>query len=106
MYKIALINMPFADLSLPSIALTQLKAVVEERFKDQVSVDVYYLNHDFARYLGLELYESITSSADSQNAGLGDWRPRGAIGIWVDNGTVAVRSVTVQQLVPPVSPPQ
>jgi len=65
--------MPFADLAMPSIALTQLKAVVEQKFKDQVSVDVYYLNHDFARYLGLELYESITSSADSQNAGLGDW---------------------------------
>ncbi|HET7287218.1 MAG TPA: RiPP maturation radical SAM C-methyltransferase, partial [Pyrinomonadaceae bacterium] len=58
---------------MPSIALTQLKAVVEQKFKDQVSVDVYYLNHDFAKYLGLELYESITSSADSQNAGLGDW---------------------------------
>jgi ribosomal peptide maturation radical SAM protein 1 len=73
MYKIALINMPFADLAMPSIALTQLKAVVEQRFKDQVSASVYYLNHDFARYLGLELYELITSSADSQNAGLGDW---------------------------------
>src|SRR5215510_13440228 len=73
MYKIALINMPFADLAMPSIALTQLKAVVEQRFKDHVSVDIYYLNHDFARYLGLDLYELITASADSQNAGLGDW---------------------------------
>ena len=73
MYKIALINMPFADLALPSIALTQLKAVVEERFKDQVSVDIHYLNHDFAKYLGIDLYDTITGSADSQNAGLGDW---------------------------------
>ena len=73
MYKIALINMPFADLAMPSIALTQLKVVVEQRFKDKVSVDIHYLNHDFAKYLGLELYESITSFADSQNAGLGDW---------------------------------
>lgn len=73
MYKIALVNMPFANLSLPSIALTQLKAIVEERFKDRVSVDIHYLNHDFARYLGLELYEAITGSPDSQNAGLGDW---------------------------------
>lgn len=73
MYKIALINMPFADLAMPSIALTQLKAVVDQRFDNQVSVDIYYLNHDFAGYLGLELYELITSSADSQNAGLGDW---------------------------------
>ncbi len=73
MYKIALINMPFANLSMPSIALTQLKAVVDERFKDQVSVDVHYLSHDFAKYLGLDLYDLITWSGDSQNAGLGDW---------------------------------
>src|SRR5690349_14407738 len=73
MHRIALINMPFANLRMPSIALTQLKAVVEERFKNEVSVDVYYLNHDFANYLGLELYNRITDSADSQNSGLGDW---------------------------------
>ena len=73
MYRIALINMPFANLHMPSIALTQLKSIVEERFKDEVTVDIYYLNHDFANYLGLELYNRITESADSQNSGLGDW---------------------------------
>ena len=73
MYKIALINMPFANLSLPSIALTQLKAVVDERFKDQVSVDIHYLSHDFAKYLGVDLYDVITGSTNAQNAGLGDW---------------------------------
>lgn len=73
MYKIALINMPFANLSLPSIALTQLKAIVDERFKDRVSVDIHYLSHDFAKYLGVELYDVITGSANAQNAGLGDW---------------------------------
>ncbi|HEX7333070.1 MAG TPA: RiPP maturation radical SAM C-methyltransferase [Pyrinomonadaceae bacterium] len=73
MYKIALINMPFANLSLPSIALTQLKAIVDERFKGQVSVDIHYLSHDFAKYLGMGLYDLITGSANAQNAGLGDW---------------------------------
>jgi len=73
MHKIALINMPFANLSMPSIALTQLKAVVESRFKEQVSIDVLYLNHEFAKYLGFNLYDLILSSAESQNAGLGDW---------------------------------
>src|SRR5215217_562619 len=73
MYKIALINMPFANLHMPSITLTQLKSVVENRFKNEVSLDVYYLNHDFANYLGLDLYDLITGSADSQNSGLGDW---------------------------------
>ena len=73
MYKIALINMPFANLSLPSIALTQLKAIVDERFKERVSVDIHYLSHDFAKYLGMGLYDLITGSANAQNAGLGDW---------------------------------
>ena len=73
MYRIVLINMPFANLGMPSIALTQLKTVVENRFKGQVSVNVCYINHDFANYLGLEIYDLITDSADSQNAGLGDW---------------------------------
>ena len=73
MYRIALINMPFANLQMPSIALTQLKSVIEDRFKNEISVDVYYLNHDFANYLGLDLYYQITESADSQNSGLGDW---------------------------------
>jgi ribosomal peptide maturation radical SAM protein 1 len=73
MYRIALINMPFANLSMPSIALTQLKTVVESKFKDQVSVGVDYLNHDFANYLGFDFYGLIIGTADSQNAGLGDW---------------------------------
>ena len=73
MFKIALINMPFANLQMPSIALTQLKSVVEDRFKDEVAVDVFYLNHEFAHYFGKDLYGKILSSADSQNSGLGDW---------------------------------
>ena len=73
MYRITLINMPFANLSIPSIALTQLKAVVESRFKEQVSVNLLYLNHDFANYLGLDLYDLIVNSPESQNSGLGDW---------------------------------
>jgi hypothetical protein len=72
MYRIALINMPFAKLPLPSIALTQLKAVVESQFKEQVSINLLYLNHDFANYLGLDLYHLIVNSTESQNSGLGD----------------------------------
>jgi len=73
MYRITLINMPFANLSIPSIALTQLKAVVESRFTEQVSINLLYLNHDFANYLGLDLYDLIVNSKESQNSGLGDW---------------------------------
>ncbi|MEM7586303.1 MAG: RiPP maturation radical SAM C-methyltransferase [Acidobacteriota bacterium] len=72
MYRIRLVNMPFASLNMPSIALTQLRSVAEERFGDQVSVDVHYLNQDFAGFLGLETY-NLLSGVQASNAGLGDW---------------------------------
>ena len=73
MFRVSLINMPFAALQRPSIALTQLKAVVEEQFPEKVSVDIHYLNQDFAHYLSLNLYSWLAFSAESQNSGLGDW---------------------------------
>jgi ribosomal peptide maturation radical SAM protein 1 len=72
MIKISLINMPFATLRFPSIALTQLKSVAESRFGERVRVRILYLNHDFANYLGLETYE-VLNSLQASNAGLGDW---------------------------------
>ncbi|HKV37779.1 MAG TPA: RiPP maturation radical SAM C-methyltransferase [Blastocatellia bacterium] len=71
--RINLINMPFANLSLPSIALTQLNSVLEDSFGAEVRTRIVYVNHDFARYLGLPLYRYLTNSADSHNSGLGDW---------------------------------
>jgi ribosomal peptide maturation radical SAM protein 1 len=73
MYKIRLINMPFTNLGLPSIALTQLKEVLKQKFGNQVDVEIVYLSYDFAKYLGLEFYSLITGSHESQNSGLGDW---------------------------------
>jgi ribosomal peptide maturation radical SAM protein 1 len=72
MLKISLINMPFATLRLPSIALTQLKSLAESRFGERVRVRILYLNQDFANYLGLEVYE-VLNSLQASNAGLGDW---------------------------------
>jgi acyl carrier protein len=40
MFRISLVNMPFANLNLPSIGLTQLKSVIDERLglgADQVN---------------------------------------------------------------------
>ena len=73
MHRLALINMPFSDLALPSIALTQIKAVVERQFHERIAVDVVYLNQEFAKYLGLQFYEHLTDSFESLNTGLGDW---------------------------------
>lgn len=73
MYRISLINMPCANLGLPSIALTQLKSILESEFPNQVSVELLYLNHDFANYFGIEFYGYLTNSMESFNIGLGDW---------------------------------
>jgi ribosomal peptide maturation radical SAM protein 1 len=69
--RIALINMPFSAIELPSIALTQLKAVVDRRFGPKVDVEIHYLSHDVCRYLGLDLYRMICDEAS--HSGLGDW---------------------------------
>jgi ribosomal peptide maturation radical SAM protein 1 len=73
MYRVALINMPFANLNMPSLALSQLKSRLEEHFKDQIRVDINYLNHDFANHMGVDFYNDVSSLQDSQNSGLGDW---------------------------------
>src|SRR5262249_32636381 len=73
MYKVILINMPFANVSLPSLALAQLNAMLDSRFQNQVEVEILHLNHDFARHIGMDLYDYIVGSTDSHNAGLGDW---------------------------------
>jgi len=65
--------MPFANLNMPSLALTQLKSILEERFEDQICVDVYYLNHNFANHMGVDFYNNVSNLQESQNSGLGDW---------------------------------
>jgi ribosomal peptide maturation radical SAM protein 1 len=65
--------MPFANLNMPSLALSQLKSILEEHFKDQIRVDIYYLNHNFANHMGVDFYNDVSSRQDSQNSGLGDW---------------------------------
>ncbi|HEX6040883.1 RiPP maturation radical SAM C-methyltransferase [Longimicrobium sp.] len=76
MYKIALVNMPLANLAMPSLALTQLQAVVSKAFGDQVRADVHYLNHEFAHFLTLPAYGELMSF-EHHPTGLGEWFFRG-----------------------------
>ncbi len=71
MYRISLINMPFTAIEIPSIALTQLRTVVEERLGDQVRVRILYLVHDFVHYLGQEAYADLSNTTST--TGLGEW---------------------------------
>jgi ribosomal peptide maturation radical SAM protein 1 len=73
MYKIRLINMPFANPASPSIALAQLKAVTDEQFAGKVSIEIVHLVQDFARHIGAPLYYYISSSMQALYAGFGDW---------------------------------
>lgn len=73
MYRIALVNMPFAGADMPSIALTQLRTMLGKELGDRVECDVLYPNLDFLGYLGPHLYELISGSVQANTSGLGDW---------------------------------
>lgn len=60
MFNVCLINMPFASIHVPSFALTQLEAVVKRKLAERVSVEVFYLNHDCARYIGIKPYDYLS----------------------------------------------
>jgi ribosomal peptide maturation radical SAM protein 1 len=72
MFRIALINMPFANINRPSIALTQLKGIIGRSF-DGVLIDIHYLNHDFVDVFGADSYNEIGNDAALLHAGFGDW---------------------------------
>ncbi|WP_020124645.1 RiPP maturation radical SAM C-methyltransferase [Streptomyces canus] len=73
MLRLALVNMPFAAWNRPSFALGQLATVIRRELGSDVSVDVNYLNLDFAEYLGRSAYESITEKLQHLHTGIGDW---------------------------------
>jgi ribosomal peptide maturation radical SAM protein 1 len=73
MFKIVLVNMPFASASRPSLGLTQLQSVLRRTFPEQVWVEIAYLNLDFAHHFGPEYYDSLASSMEHHASGLGDW---------------------------------
>ena len=73
MYKISLVDMPFANLQLPSLALTQIRSITQAKLPGRVTIDIAPLTHDFARYLGIDRYQYISTSMQALYAGLGDW---------------------------------
>jgi ribosomal peptide maturation radical SAM protein 1 len=55
--------MPFAVVYRPSIALSLLRAVLEEQ---GIACDILYLNHDFAERIGLAIYQQIAEELPQQ----------------------------------------
>jgi len=73
MYKIYLINMPFGALNYPSLALTQLKSILDSTYGEQIFTEILYLNHEFVRYLGGTDVYNYPLSMEALVTGLGDW---------------------------------
>ena len=76
--RIALVNMPFSSLQIPSIALHQLEEVLAEKFRDDVEVTIHYLNHDFGALAGTDIYTWISESLAGHTCGFGEWLFRAA----------------------------
>src|SRR4051794_38317878 len=64
---VALISMPFASASMPSLALGLLKPIVRSH---GFPVETFHLNLDFASVIGWPLYERLPMHAD---LAVGDW---------------------------------
>ncbi|MBS2964181.1 RiPP maturation radical SAM C-methyltransferase [Actinocrinis puniceicyclus] len=73
MRELVLVTMPFADRCRPSFALSQLSALVRRDLGERYDVRVHYLNHDFVRFLGADLYDAVTEDLAGHIAGVGDW---------------------------------
>ncbi len=72
MRDVALVNVPFAGVERPAISLAQLRTVVQ-RQNPQVVPQVFYLNLDFAKHLGLDNYQLIANQMEALVSGLGEW---------------------------------
>src|SRR6266568_4760619 len=75
--RVALVNMPFADWDRPSVALSQLAAHTKREFGDSVSVDIRYVNIDFALLFGAGEYKQFANNAAFLTTGIGEWLFRG-----------------------------
>lgn len=68
--RIALVQMPFAVTSWPSLGLSQLKAILVARGH---SVRVHYLNKHFSDLIGGRLYDKIANGAPHTTDLFGEW---------------------------------
>jgi magnesium-protoporphyrin IX monomethyl ester (oxidative) cyclase len=67
--KLALVNMPFASVERPSLALSLIKDHMEAEGHD---VKVFYPNIEFSELIGLRLYYAISNSCDVADL-VGEW---------------------------------
>ena len=71
--RICLVNMPFGYLRIPSIAITQLKSIIDKQFGTEVITDLFYYNLELGQYLGVNNYNFIAENVSSQACNFGEW---------------------------------
>lgn len=76
MARVALVSMPIARVEFPSLALTQLDALLKAQCGGRVETTICYANQDFAARVGVEINQTIADM--SMNNGVGEWFFRAA----------------------------
>ena len=71
--KVKYIVMPFYQIETPSFGLTILKDMIHNSFGDSIELEICYLNHDFANYIGINIFEKISFSQEVFATGIGEW---------------------------------
>lgn len=71
MLTVALVNLPLAPAEVPSIGLTQIRAAAVRRLGATVTIDIHYVNQEFAQMLGFDRYRELAEG--NTWTGLGDW---------------------------------
>lgn len=65
--------MPWGQLNLPSIGITQLKSILDQSFGDEVETELHYFNLKFARFFGASTYSFIATDLYSRYCNYGEW---------------------------------
>ncbi len=71
--RVSLVNMPWGQLNLPSIGITQLQSVLDQSFGDQVQTELHYFNLKFARFFGVDTYSFIAKDLYARYCNYGEW---------------------------------
>lgn len=71
--RIVLVNMPFAKVSMPSLAISQLESVLKESFGSRISVEPVYLNMDFVRDVADPAICEHANTGHGMMSGIADW---------------------------------
>jgi magnesium-protoporphyrin IX monomethyl ester (oxidative) cyclase len=61
--------MPFSQIEFPAFGLTQINSVLQSRFPE-LDTEIIYINHEYAKYIGLHNYRGLFDTNQGANNGL------------------------------------